>query len=413
MRRQDFTPAALDAMTCGRRPDPAVAGLTFVNAPSGHKSWSFRRRLPGSKKILSLKRDYPAVSIAEAREWATALNEKIERGIDPREEARAKEAHSAMTLKAAHKLYMEVLKRGDRKKLKPRTISDKQIIFDRDIGPRLGDRLLYELTDDQCWEAVYDKAKASKDRANKMASELNCFLRWCSGREGRMAGIKPLAHPAPTLTSTWFSTGPKANRRFLSDQEMKWLLQALVPEPLNYRRGFLLLLLTAARRNELFAAPSCEVVDGIWTLPGERSKNGDVNIIALGPWGWTLARTNHQWLFPSPRRDGPQVHGWFKARDRIHAAMEELAGAKIASWHFHDLRRTFRSNARRVGVDRDIAELMLNHRRHGMEGIYDKNQQLELRAAGFAAWEKHIVGLAVELNLVEEFNIPAEAIPAS
>ena len=117
MRRQDFTPAALAATACGRRPDPAVTGLTFVNAPSGHKSWSFRRRLPGSTKIRSLKRDYPACSIADAREWATALKEKIERGIDPREEARAKEAHSAMTLEAAHDLYMEVLTRGDRKSL--------------------------------------------------------------------------------------------------------------------------------------------------------------------------------------------------------------------------------------------------------------------------------------------------------
>nr|WP_083434302.1 integrase family protein [Sphingomonas sp. Y57] len=410
MRRHDFTPAALDAMTSGRRPDPAVAGLTFVNAPSGRKSWSFRRRLPGSKKILSLTRDYPAVSIADAREWATALNEKIERGIDPREEARAQQAHLAMTIEAAHRLYMEVLRRGDRKKLKPRTISDKQVIFDRDIKPRLGDRLLYDLTDDQCWEAVYDKAEASKDRANKMASELNCFLRWCSGREGRMAGIEPLTHPAPTLTSTWFSTGPKANTRFLSDQEIKWLLQALVAENATYRRGFLLLLLTAARRNELHGAPSSEFADSIWTLPSDRSKNGDINVIALAPWGWSLAQTNHQWLFPSPRLDGPQLSGWFKARDRIHAAMEKIAGAKITSWHFHDLRRTFRSNARRVGIDRDIAELMLNHRRSGIEGIYDKNQQLELRAAGFAAWERYIVKLAVELELVEELNIPSGAV---
>ncbi|KQX23368.1 hypothetical protein ASD39_05935 [Sphingomonas sp. Root50] len=90
--------------------------------------------------------------------------------------------------------------------------------------------------------------------------------------------------------------------------------------------------------------------------------------------------------------------------------MEKLAGAEIPSWHFHDLRRTFRSNARRVGIDRDIAELMLNHRRHGMEGIYDKNQQLELRAAGFAAWERHIVGLVVELKLVEELSVPPDAI---
>jgi hypothetical protein len=141
-----------------------------------------------------------------------------------------------------------------------------------------------------------------------------------------------------------------------------------------------MLLLTTARRNELFEAPSSEIVDGVWTLPPERSKNGEANIIALGPWGRVLAQTNQTWLFPSSRIDGPQRNDWFQARDRIHARMEALAGGRLVRWHFHDLRRTFRSHARGVGIDRDIAELMLNHKRRGIEGIYNRAQELELRA---------------------------------
>jgi hypothetical protein len=204
MRRQDFTPAALDGLTAGRRADPATQGLS-IRVSGKRKLWTYRRRLSGSKKILSLTHGtYPAVSIAAARGWAEALNDRIDRGIDPREESRAEQARKAMTVEAAHKLYMVVVTRGDRKTLKPRTLYDKRVIFDRDIKPRLGDTSLVELTEDECWEAIYDKAEASKDRANKMAGELNCFLRWCCGREGRMAGIQPLIHPAPTLTSTWF-----------------------------------------------------------------------------------------------------------------------------------------------------------------------------------------------------------------
>jgi integrase len=74
--------------------------------------------------------------------------------------------------------------------------------------------------------------------------------------------------------------------------------------------------------------------------------------------------------------------------------MEAIAGRPLARWHFHDLRRTFRSNARRVGIEGEIAELMLNHKRKGMERIYSANQELELRAAGFAAWETFLVGIA-------------------
>jgi integrase len=414
-KAQNFSPFSIDALCEGRHPDPLVAGLCVIVSPAGRKVWQFRRRVAKSGVVVALKLGvFPVHSIAAARQWASGLNDAIERGEDPRVAMRTEKAE-ALTVSDAHALYMAIMRSGERKTLRPRTLSDKDMIFVRDIKPRLGKKRLAQLTEDECWDAVYDKAKASKDRANKMAGELSCFLRWCAGREGKMAGIALPGHPAPTLNSNWFATGPKANTRFLSVDELKWLLQALAGEELVYRRGFVLLLLTAARRNELFAAPSAEVNGGIWTLPPERSKNGEANIVALGPWGRRLAQTNHEWLFPSPRIDGPQLYGWFKVRDRIHGRMEELAGVKIASWHFHDLRRTFRSHARGLGIDRDIAELMLNHKRKGIEGIYDKNQELEFRAKGFAIWEEFLLGIARSVGVVELLNAPTlqaiEAVP--
>jgi len=407
---QQLLPASIDALRSGKRPDPLTPGLYIEVNESGRKVWRYRRRVAKSRIVVRMQLGmFPAYTIPAARSWASSLNEAVERGEDPRIAIREAAAREAMTVAKAHGLYMRAMRRGDRKRLKPRTIKDKDAIFRRDIAPRIGAVLLDDLTEDACWEAVYDKADASRDRANKMAGELSCFLKWCSGREGRMAGIKLAAHPAPTLNSNWFDTGPKANQRFLNDEELKLLFRALADEPLTYRRGFLLLLLTAARRSELFGAPASEIVQGIWTLPAERSKNAEVNIVALGSWGRCLARTNHEWLFPSTRIDGPQLCGWFKVRDRLHKRMEQLAGRSIPSWHFHDFRRTFRSNARRLGIDRDIAELMLNHKRKGIEGVYDKNQQLELRAAGFAAWEAFLSGLARELGLAVHLAIPGDS----
>lgn len=404
-KSQNFSPASIDALQSGARQDPLTAGLCVIANGDGRKIWRFRRRVARSGTVVTLKLGpFPAYSIPVARKWASALNEMIERGEDPRVAMRTEKAQQELTVKKAHEIYIAAMKRGDRKTLRPRTLSDKAVIFRRDIEPRLGSKALYDLTENECWDAVYDKSKASKDRANKMAGELSCFLRWCSGREGRMAGIELPAHPAPTLNSNWFSTGAKANTRFLNDDELIWLFQALVEESQFYRRGFILLLLTAARRNELFGAAASEFVDGVWTLPAERSKNGEANIIALARWGRRLAETNHEWLFPSSRIDGPQLFGWFKVKDRVHRRMEKLAGSVIPSWHFHDLRRTFRSNARRLGIDRDIAELMLNHKRKGIEGVYDRNQELGLRAAGFAAWEAFLRKLAGVAEVADELN---------
>lgn len=397
---QNFSPSSLDGLCAGRQADPLVPGLCVTVSASGRKTWLFRRRVARSGTIVSLTLGtFPAYSIPAARAWATELNAAIERGEDPRATKRAEEAREALTVSKAHAVYMDAMRRGDRKTLKPRTLYDKEVIYTRDIEPRLGSVALHKLTENECWDAVYDKAKGSKVRANKMAGELSCFLKWCAGREGRMAGIELRTHPAPTLNSNWFSTGPKANKRFLSDDEIILMMKALVEEPLVYRRGFILLLLTAARRNELFGAPASEIEDGLWTLPVERSKNSEENYVALGPWGKALARTNDTWLFPSPRVDGPQLFGWFQARCRVHERMQKLAGVTIPRWHFHDFRRTFRSNARRIGIDRDVAELMLNHKRKGIEGVYDKNLALDLRRDGFALWEQFLRELAIKAGV--------------
>ncbi len=143
-------------------------------------------------------------------------------------------------------------------------------------------------------------------------------------------------------------------------------------------------------------------------MPASRSKNGEVNVVALSQWGQALAGKPEKWLFASPRIDGPQLAGWFGARDRLHCRMEKLAQAKLASWHFHDLRRTFRSNARKLGIDQEIAELMLNHKRKGLKAVYDKNQELELRAAGFAAWEAHLMKIAIEVGVIEQLGVPLD-----
>lgn len=403
---QHFSPSAIDALTSGKRPDPLVPGLSIVVGGTGRKVWQFRRRVAKSTVTVNLKLGpFPAYTIPAARKWAEGLNEAVERGEDPRVAIRRSKACSTLTVDKAHAIYMKAMRRGDRKKLKPRTISDKLSIYTRDIEPRLGHKSLINLTENECWDAVYDKAQASKDRANKMAGELSTFLRWCSGREGRMAGIELSQHPAPTLNSNWFSIGPRSNQRFLNDYELGWLLRALCEENLVYRRGFILLLLTAARRNELFGARTSEFVDGIWTLPAQRSKNGEPNVIALGPWGRRLADGGGKWLFPSSRVDGPQLFGWFSARNRIHGRMESYAKSKIESWHFHDLRRTFRSNASRLGIDNDIAELMLNHKRKGMRAVYDKSQELELRAAGFAAWESFLIQIAMNCGAANDLDI--------
>lgn len=164
-KAQSLTASSLDGLTSGRRVDLSMPGLSVSVNRSGKKVWTFRRRIAGVKTIVSMTLGtYPAHTIAAARQWAASLNLLIERGEDPRGALGPAKMPDVVTVADAHQIYMTAVRRGDRKILKPRTLLDKEVIFKRDISPRLGNAPLATLSEDECWDAVYDKAGSSKVR---------------------------------------------------------------------------------------------------------------------------------------------------------------------------------------------------------------------------------------------------------
>lgn len=117
-----LTPAHIERLKSGALADRAVPGLSVIVAGAAKKQWRFKRVVAGTKKTVELiLGTYPAFSIDEAREWAGPLGKAVVRGEDPRETRRAEEA-LAMSAASAHVIYMAAMRRGDCKKLKPRTI---------------------------------------------------------------------------------------------------------------------------------------------------------------------------------------------------------------------------------------------------------------------------------------------------
>ncbi len=411
-----FNPSMLDKLQAGRLADPQTPGL-YLEVHTGHdrtnRVWKYRRRIAGRKPARSLKATlgaYPLHSIADARDWATKLNVSAEQGIDPADAVRAERAaHTKVA--DAHALYMTSVRSGARRKLKPRSIRGKEQIWSCDIERQIGKRILQELTDDDLWSLVLGKGKTAPIRANRLAAELKVFMKWCSGRPGKEAGVILKVNPTATLDANYFPSAPRS--RHLSHEELGWLLQALALEKRLYQRAVLLLLLTGCRKEEVLGAQASEVADGIWSIPPERTKNSLLHRIPLAPWGRSLAATNRAWLIPSSRKEGPMMAGWYKVLARIHRRMEEVAGRTIAHFTFHDLRRTMRSNTKRLKIDFETAEAMLNHKKKDLEEIYDGYDLFDEKRDGFARWETFLVGLAVGAKVFEALSIPDESRPSS
>nr|NUR36470.1 integrase family protein [Sphingomonas sp.] len=403
-----LSPGRLDSLIEGRLADPQTPGL-FVDANRrGRRTWRYRRRLAFSDDILRLTLGlYPTFTLANAREWAGGLNAQIEAGIDPRAVARAEAERTRLTVAYAHDRYMIAVREGRgsraRKINKPRTIADKLAIYTCDIEPVLADRLILDVTEDDLTKLVLAKGEISKVRANRLANELKVFFGWAASLRGKEINLP--TNPAARLADLKFPEAPR-NRK-LNLEEIGWYLRAVALEPLHYKRGMLLWLLTAARISEVIYARSNEYEDGVWVIPADRVKNGKSHRIPLGPWGQSLVKSESEWMFPSNRTDGPRApRGWYKARDRVWLRMTELAGQPIPKWNPHDLRRTARSNTRRLETDSETAEAMLNHAKGGLARIYDGYEMEEEKRTWFQKWENEIARIAIEQGVAEAFGIP-------
>lgn len=99
-----------------------------------------------------------------------------------------------MTVRKAHALYMEAVRAGRASRAKrpnkPRTIRDKQEIFDRDIAKALGDRIIYKVEEADLIRLVEAKAKTTKVRANRLAAELKVFFSWAASLRGLEVGLE-------------------------------------------------------------------------------------------------------------------------------------------------------------------------------------------------------------------------------
>jgi integrase len=156
--------------------------------------------------------------------------------------------------------------------------------------------------------------------------------------------------------------------RNLSADEIRIAWQAF--DQLGYPWGplFKMLLVTGQRRGEIAGMKWSEITADGWRLPGERAKKGKGHLVPLSTLareilagvpeiGDLVFRSHHDAL----------LQGWSKTGKRL----QKLCGS-MEPWHLHDLRRTFATQLRSLGVDRLVVSKLLNHAEGGVTKIYDR-----------------------------------------
>lgn len=375
--------------------DRETPGFGLRTLPTGARTWLFKYRSPDGRQHWHRIGTFPAMAVKEARKKARSLRAAVDDGRDPSKDREAEREAE----RAARAAPVELLAESYAKALPGRpslrgsgAISAAHAAAEADAVKRaiarmdLEGRPVSEVTATDLLGLL--RLEASRPAtARMMFSAFGRFMEWC--REGKHIS----ANPCEAVPRAKRPKPPPARRRVvaLADLARIWRAAGVLPAPL----GDLARLLVAVpvRRGEAarLAWQDVNLAEGVWTLPGAITKNGDQHSIALPPLALRLLRARHKAMgqpttglaFPSPRANKP-VMAWTAMKAEISTA------ARFTAWTWHDFRRSFASLMAERGVAEPVADAVLNHRqsgtRGGVLGVYQHAQRRPEQEAAMRAW---------------------------
>ena len=362
--------------------DTVVPGLRVRMSASGVQSFIVRKRIAGKPSNITLGRYGPRFGLAEARKKARAVLSDIEAGGDPSSpHAASKRAQpGAETIRGLLPAYLAA-------KAERRSVGEMKRVMENYVLPELGDRLADAVTRADVTRLIDKVAATAPVMARNVHAQLSAFYSWAMPRLDRL--------PSNPCRDAGRPSAPKARDRVLSDEELACLWHLVEAEPFPWNIALKLLILTGQRRNEVFEADWAEfdLKKKVWTIPGERAKNGERHEVPLTTSVLALLKLipkhdDSDKLFPAQGQPENGASGFSKVQARLRKNMTDKLGA-MPEWRLHDVRRTVATGLQRLGVRLEVTEAVLNHlsgSRAGIVGVYQRHTFTDEKRAALETW---------------------------
>jgi len=333
--------------------DAKLPGYGIRLGAGGTRTFIFRKKINGRVRRISLGR-FPGLNAEQARKLAVKFSGEIAAGEDPADDKQT--ARKEMTLA---ELFGEYLDRHA--KQRKRTWESDQTRY-RLYLESWGNRRLSSLQRREI-QALHTRVGKIKGpyAANRLLALISKLFNFAT-----ILGYEE-ENPAKGLLK--FKESKR--ERFLHPHELPKFFQALAEVPNESIRDYVLIsLLTGARKGNVLTMQWKEVdwERCLWTIPSEKSKNGDAMEIPLhGEVLEILKRrsssTSSTWVFPGTGEKGHLVDpkkGWGQV----------LKKAGISDLRIHDLRRTLGSWQAATGANLSVIGKSLGHKNIATTTIY-------------------------------------------
>jgi len=362
--------------------DELLPGFGVRVGTTGRKSFFVGTRIKGKYRRVTLSPPYDLLSLADARTKAKAIMADAHAGIGP--EVRKKREEKG-TFRAVAESFMQDYAS------KHRTRDEMQRMIDHDLAD-WHERQISEISRADIKELLRVKARTAPIMANRVKALVSKIFTWALKEEIIDAS------PALSLDPPGGSEKDRQRTRKLGADEIKLVWESFGRMGYPFGPLFKLLLVTGQRRSEVAGMKWSEIADDGWHIPNERAKRGKGHLVPLSSFAREIIADLPQFgehVFRSRRQDKP-VQGWSKAKVRVDA--------KLPGWRLHDLRRTFATQLRSLGVDRLVVSKLLNHAEAGVTHIYDRYAADPEKSAAMERWAnrlREIISGAPAENVVQ------------
>ncbi len=403
-----LTPLTVKNAKAGRHADGG--GLNLLVKDSGARSWVFRFMLDGKSRDLGLgtAAGPDAISLAKARDLATALRLKVKAGIDPLAERQREAAEAIAATQAAqiagitfrHVAEAHIAaNEGSWRNSKHR--QQWRNTLATYVYPIIGDLPVADIGTAHVLQIVEPIWQDKPETASRVRGRIETLLDAAKAR-GYREGENPArwrGHIAQILPA----------RAKLSRGHHKAMPYAELPEFMGVLRAreamaalaLEFVILTATRTSEVLGATWSEVdlAKAVWTIPAGRMKAGKEHRVPLSPRAIEILEATKplgkDWLFTGDR--GGKLSGM---------AMSMLLRRMKLDCTVHGFRSAFRDwSAECTGYAHEVCEMALAHSignkaeaayRRG--DLFDKRRRLMFDWANYCSSDDRAGAIVVSIR---------------
>ena len=387
-----------------------VKGFGITIAPAGSKTFFLGYTAPGTRKRTQINLGrYPSISLKDARQKAHDARESLSRGIDPREQAKAQAiANEALknrgTVSDLFDLYVRDLELD-----KKRSSREVRRIYEKHIGPMIGNQLVADTTADDILDVVTpivrrgssvhaDNVRAYLRAAFELGIHAKNIARW----RGQIPNFDIAHNPVA-------ATRRAVKRKPVGTRSLDWMeVSEIWSAPgLSHssRLSLKLLISTGQRVEEVLHASwnEFDLAENLWIIPAERRKtrssSSEPHVVPLSAFHTNLLdqvrETNEEgdWLFPHQDRNQPR-----NADALCQATRRFCERNRIKGFAPRDCRRTFKTLTGSIGIDLELRNRLQGHAMTDVGSVhYDRWSYLPQKREAMSIWAQ-----TLKENLVPE-----------